>query len=223
MAEKVEHLQLTPSMGRTRQSGSMTGFQLCREQPPEMAGLRQTCYCSLQGTSEDQKATFCAAVNALRERLEPGGWLLAVQDFRHAAQKGEESVADFICQLERCFRVAYGHDKLGQEAREALLHGQLQESFMMELMRSPSISGAQSYSGLCLAAKNEERRLAELKKRQRYRYIAEMSQGTHPTQRKPSHQPSSGGEQPETYPLAHGPVAEEVPHLWEYKAPPEGL
>ena len=80
---------------------------------------------------------------------------------------------------------------------------------------------AQSYSGLCLAAKNEERRLAELK-RKHYRYNTEMSQGTHPTQRKPSRQPSSGGEQPETYPLAHGPVAEEVLQ-WEYKAPPEGL
>ena len=121
--------------------------------------------------------------------------MLAVQDFRHAVQKGEESVADFIRRLERCFRVAYGRDKLRQEAREALLHGQLQEGLMMELMRSPSVSGAQSYSALCLAAKNEERRLAELKKRQRYRYSSEMSQGssTHPTQRKPSRQPPSSG------------------------------
>ena len=37
--------------------------------------------------SEDQKSTFCTAVDTLRERLETGGWMLAVQDFQHAAQK----------------------------------------------------------------------------------------------------------------------------------------
>ncbi len=36
--------------------------------------------------------------------------MLAVQDFRHASQKDEETVADFICRLERHFRVAYGRD-----------------------------------------------------------------------------------------------------------------
>ena len=39
----------------------------------------------------------------------------------------------------------------------------------MELMRSPSVSGAQTYHTLCLAAKNEERRLAELRRRQLYK------------------------------------------------------
>ena len=92
--------------------------------------------------SEDQRSTFCTAVDTLRERLDPGGRMLAVQDFRHAAQKSEEAVADFILRLERCFRVAYGRDKLGKEAREALLHGQLQEGVKMELMSSPSVSGA---------------------------------------------------------------------------------
>ena len=125
---------------------------------------------------EDIKSTFRTAVDALRDRLDPGGRMLAVQDFRHAAQKSEESVADFIRCLERCFRVAYGRDNLGKEAQEALLHGQFQEGLRMELMKSPSVSGAQSYPTLCLAAKNEERCLAQLKKRQRYIDTSGMQQ-----------------------------------------------
>ena len=35
-------------------------------------------------------------------------------------------------------------------------------------MESPAVSGAQDYKGLCLAAKKEERRLAELKRKQQY-------------------------------------------------------
>ena len=87
--------------------------------------------------------------------------------------------------------MAYGRDKLGKEAREALLHGQRQEGLKMELMRSPSVSGAQSYSSLCLAAKNEERRLAELRKRHHYKSNSETAQGfgTHAGQRKPSSRP----------------------------------
>ena len=34
-------------------------------------------------------------------------------------------------------------------------------------MKSPAVSGAQSYKELCLAAKNEEKRQAELKKKTR--------------------------------------------------------
>ena len=39
---------------------------------------------------------ICTTVNTLREGLDPGGWMLAVQDFHHAALKGEEAVADII-------------------------------------------------------------------------------------------------------------------------------
>ena len=35
-------------------------------------------------------------------------------------------------------------------------------------MRSPDVSGAQKFKELCLAAKNKEKRLSELKKRQAY-------------------------------------------------------
>lgn len=133
---------------------------------------------------ENLKGAIGTAVDALRDRLDPGGKVLAVQDFRHATQKADENVADFIRRLERCFRVAYGRDKLGKEAREALLHGQLQEGLKFELMRSPSVSGAQSYNALCLAAKNEEKRLAELKRRQRYKDSEATSSQV--SQRKPN-------------------------------------
>ena len=42
---------LTLSVGKTRQSDLMTGFQPFREQLPGMAGPRQTYCCSLRGTS----------------------------------------------------------------------------------------------------------------------------------------------------------------------------
>ena len=57
---------------------------------------------------------------------------------------------------------------MSAETRDTLLHGQLQEGLRYELMRSPAVSGAQNYKELCLAAKNEEKRLSELKKRQAY-------------------------------------------------------
>ena len=49
-----------------------------------------------------------------------------------------------------------------------LLYGQLQEGLSYSLMESPLVSGAQSYRELCIAAKKEERRLAELQKNQQY-------------------------------------------------------
>ena len=74
--------------------------------------------------------------------------------------------------------MVYGRSNLRQEAHEVLLHRQLQEGLKMELMRSPSVSGAKSYSGLCMTAKNEERHLAELKKQQHYKSNSEMPQGS---------------------------------------------
>ena len=117
---------------------------------------------------ESEKKSFKSAVEALRRRLERGGKVLAAQDFRHATQKSEEVVVDFIRRLERCFKIAYGRDGLTEETQHALLYAQLHEGLRMELVKAPTVSGAQSYQSLCLAAKNEERRLAEIKKRQQY-------------------------------------------------------
>ena len=50
------------------------------------------------------------------------------------------------------------------ETRDVLLYGKLQDGLRIDLVsKAPAISGAQSYKELCIAAKNEERRLAELK------------------------------------------------------------
>ena len=54
------------------------------------------------------------------------------------------------------------------ETRDTFLHSQLQEGLKYDIMRAPAVSGAQGYKELCLAAKNEEKRQAELRKRQKY-------------------------------------------------------
>ena len=123
----------------------------------------------------DDKATYKTAKQALQARLDPGGRSLAAQDFRHMMQQETESVSDFIQRLERIFQIAYGRDQMLKETRDTLLHSQLQEGLRDELMRSPTVSGAQTYLELCLAAKNEEKRLASLKKRQQYHHAAKSS------------------------------------------------
>lgn len=79
---------------------------------------------------------------------------------------------------------------MSQETRDTLLHGQLQEGLKYELMRGPAVSGAQTYKELCLAAKNEEKRLAELKKRQKY-LKPQTPAPTRPTRR--TYDPVSAG------------------------------
>ena len=91
---------------------------------------------------------FDTAVKAFRERLDPGCRVLAGQDFRHTRQGEVETVADFVRRLERAFQIAYGSDKMGQETREVILHGQMQDGLRLQLMRSPSVSGALTYKEL---------------------------------------------------------------------------
>ena len=79
-----------------------------------------------------------------------------------------KAVADFIRRLERTFRIAYGRDAMSSETRDTLLYCQLQEGLRYELMKGPAVSGATKYQELCVAAKNEEKRLAELQRRQQY-------------------------------------------------------
>lgn len=66
-------------------------------------------------------------------------------------------------------RLAYGHDSMAGETRDALLCSQLQEGLKYSLMESPAVSGATSYQSVCVAAKSEEWRQAALKKRKQYR------------------------------------------------------
>ena len=93
---------------------------------------------------------------------------MAAQDFRHAAQEDQEKVSDFIQRLERLFKLAYGHDGISVETRNTLLYGQMQEGLKHKIMESPAVSGTTDYQNLCLAAKAEEKRLAELNKRRQY-------------------------------------------------------
>ena len=149
--------------------------------------------------------TFDTAVKALRDRLDPSSKVLAGQDFRHTTQGDSETVANFITKLERVFQVAYGNDKMSPDTREAILYGQLQEGLSLELMKSPSVSGAMSYKELCMSAKNEERRQSELKKRLNYR----RSQSSVPPTKKPGsqtdHRPVENRSSPARAPAGSGP------------------
>lgn len=116
----------------------------------------------------DDRKTYQTAVKALRERLDPGNQAMAALDFHHTSQRTNEPVLDFIARLEQVFQTGFGREQLSNEIREMLLYGQLQEGLLYTLMESPAVSGAQNYKELCLVVKREERRLAELKKRQQY-------------------------------------------------------
>ena len=116
----------------------------------------------------EDRRSYQAAIKALKERLDPGNQTLAALDFCHTSQKISESVSDFIGRLESVFQTGFGREHLSNETREMLLYGQLQEGLLYSLMESPAVSGAQNYKELCLAAKREERKLAELKKKQQY-------------------------------------------------------
>ena len=118
--------------------------------------------------TKEEKHTYSIAVQALRARLDPGSKVLAAQDLRHAIQKDDELVADYILRVERCFQRAYGQDNMSVETREAILYGQLQDGLKLNLMKSPSVSGSRSYTELKMSAKNEEKRLIELKRHQQY-------------------------------------------------------
>ena len=64
---------------------------------------------------------------------------------------------------------AYGREGMSDETRNTLLHGQMQEGLCYELMKAPAVSGSHTYRELCIAARNEEKRLAELAKRRQYK------------------------------------------------------
>ena len=118
---------------------------------------------------DSEKSDWSQAIDVLRARLDPSNKILAAQDFRHTMQAENESVSDFIRRIERAFRIAYNSKEISKETKEAFLYGQLQEGLRNDLMQSPSVSGALSYKELCMAAKNEEKRKAELRKRRTYR------------------------------------------------------
>ena len=54
----------------------------------------------------------------LRGRLAPGSRALVAQDFRHAAQRENEAVADYMSRLEQLFRRVFGKEDMSDESRE---------------------------------------------------------------------------------------------------------
>ena len=118
--------------------------------------------------AKEQKTTFQSAATALRKRIDPQNRVIAATDFRHAVQAEGEPVADYIRRIERLFQLAYGRDNLSSETRETMLHSQLHGGLRYDVVKGPAVSGAQSYQELCLAARQEEKRAAELKLRQQY-------------------------------------------------------
>ncbi|XP_064398966.1 uncharacterized protein LOC135345475 [Halichondria panicea] len=139
------------------------------EQLMQLAGhLRGKALQEWNLISPDDKSSYQSATSELSRRMDPGGRVMAAQDFRHAIQKETETVADYLRRLERQFQLAYGRDDLKSETRETMLYSQLQEGLLLNLVRSPSVSGCQRYKELCIAAKQEEKRLADIKRRQVY-------------------------------------------------------
>lgn len=118
--------------------------------------------------NSEQKTTYVGAISALRLRIDPQNRVIVATDFRHALQAEEETVADYVRRIERLFQIAYGGDSLSSQTKDTMLHSQLHGGLRYDLMRSPTVSGAQSYQELCLAVRQEEKRLAELKRRQQY-------------------------------------------------------
>ena len=122
----------------------------------------------MEPTRARGRASYPRAVEALRSRLDCESKVLAAQDFRHLAQREAEVVADFIRWLECTFRAIYGKERTSSETKDMLLYGQLQEGMQLQLMKAPAVSRARNYQELIIAAKNEEKCLADLKKRQEY-------------------------------------------------------
>ena len=118
--------------------------------------------------ADDDVCDFNTAIQSLKERLDPCSKVLAGQEFRRTVQGDNETVPNFICRLEKSFRVAFGRDGVSKETKEAMLFGQLQEGLRLGIIRSPNVSGALDYRGLCMAARHEEQRQARIKKRQEY-------------------------------------------------------
>lgn len=71
----------------------------------------------------------------------------------------DKTVADYICCLERVFQVAYGTDNLTHDTHNAFLYGQMG-------LTNANVSGALTYHKLFMAARNEDKRQARLKKQQ---------------------------------------------------------
>lgn len=135
---------------------------------------------------------FQNAVDALRSTMDPQNRVTAATDFRHASLEKGESVADDIRRIKRLFHIAHGGDSLTSETRGTILQGQLHGGLRYDVVKSPAVSGAQSYQELCLAARQEEKRVAELNCRQLY---TRSTTPTQPNKRKQIERSQGGSQQ----------------------------
>ena len=170
----VKHPQLTPSkaailklrfddwLPTLERAANWNGWSE-DEKLMQLAGhLRGRAACEYSLLSSEEKQSFTTATQALRVRLDSESCALATQEFRNTLQRDKECVSDYITRLER-FQIAYGHEKLTPETTDAFLYSQLQAGLKLTLMESPAVSGSLTYKQLCVAAKQEEKRLIELK------------------------------------------------------------
>ena len=112
--------------------------------------------------STEEQQDYDIAVKALILRIDQDSLMAAEQDFCHACQQDNKMATDYIRQLERCYQLAYGMDKLSSEKKEAILFGQLQAGLSYQNATSPAVFSSQSYKALCTAAKAEEKHIAKL-------------------------------------------------------------
>ena len=147
----------------------------------QLAGhLRGRTFCDWNLMSSDDRQSYSRVLQALKERVDTGQRALAVQDFRHLHQSDNETAGDFIDRLEMTFQLPYGADVMAKETRLRLLQGQLQEGLRDKILESQTVVGSLDYTALCLAAKNEERRLTELARRHHYRASGSSKGSTTP-------------------------------------------
>ena len=77
---------------------------------------------------------------------------MAAQYVHHTVRQESESVGDFIRHLNAYFNLHMGEI---QTRDTGLLY---------EILKAPAVSGSQNYKELSIAAKNDEKRLSELRK-----------------------------------------------------------
>ena len=142
--------------------------------------------------STDDKQSFGSAVQALCTHLDPSSCALAAQDFCNALQYDKESVSDYITRLKRSFQIAYGREQLSAETKEAFLFSQLQAGLKLSIMESPAVSESLSYKPLCVAAKQEEKRLSDLRRRKQLDKQARNYEVRYPSNSRQVSQSTSG-------------------------------
>ena len=72
-----------------------------------------------------------------------------------------------------------------------------------DIMEAPSVSGLQGYRELCLASRNEEKRLLELAKRQQYRRSPQQLPGERPHYQPAGHRPPLNARDETNGPVEH--------------------